>query len=94
MGLMDALSHFIESYVNVKSNVMTRALDEMGMKMFANFKDHVLEGKLTMQDYEDMLVASFFDGIAFQCGTGLPHGMGYPLSHHKGVPHGLACGIF
>lgn len=94
VGLMDALSHSIESYVNVKSNVMTRAMGEMGMKMFANFKDHVLEGKLTMQDYEDMLVASFFDGIAFQCGTGLPHGMGYPLSHHKDVPHGLACGIF
>lgn len=94
VGLMDALSHSIESYVNVKSNEMTRAMGRMGMKMFSNFKDHVLEGNLTMQDYEDMLVASYFDGIAFQCGTGLPHGMGYPLSHHKGVPHGLACAIF
>ena len=94
VGLMDALSHSIESHVNVKSNVMTRTMGEIGMKMFARFKDHVLADELTMQDYQDMLVASFFDGIAFQCGTGLPHGMGYPLSHHKNVPHGLACGIF
>jgi alcohol dehydrogenase len=41
-----------------------------------------------------MLIASYYDGMAFQCGTALPHGMGYPLSHHKGVHHGLACGIF
>lgn len=92
-GMMDALSHSIESYVNVKSNVMTRAMAEVGMKMFARFKDRVLTGELTMQDYEDMLIASFFDGIAFQCGTDLPHGMGYPLSHHKHISHGLACGI-
>lgn len=94
VGLMDALSHSIESYINVKSNIMTRTMGEVGMKMFASFKEHVLRDTLDMQDYENMLIASFFDGIAFQCGTGLPHGMGYPLSHHKGVPHGLACGIF
>lgn len=93
-GLMDALSHAVESYLNVKSNDMVRAMGELGMKMFARFKDDVLTGRLTEQDYTDMLVASYFDGIAFQCGTSLPHGMGYPLSHHKGVHHGLACGVF
>ncbi len=93
-GLMDALCHAVESYLNVKSNDMTRAVGEIGMKMFAKFKDNVLSGDLTEEDYLNMLIASYFDGIAFQCGTALPHGMGYPLSHHKGVHHGLACGIF
>jgi alcohol dehydrogenase len=93
-GLMDALCHAVESYVNVKSNDMTRAMGEIGMKMFAKFKDNVLTGKLTESDYQNMLIASYYDGMAFQCGTALPHGMGYPLSHHKGVYHGLACGIF
>lgn len=93
-GIMDALCHAIESYVNIKSNDMTRAMGEVGMKMFAKFKDNLLTGNLTESDYQNMLVASYFDGMAFQCGTSLPHGMGYALSHHKGVHHGLACGIF
>ena len=93
-GIMDALCHAIESYVNVKSNDMTRAMGEIGMKMFAKFKDNLLTGDLTEQDYQNMLIASYYDGMAFQCGTALPHGMGYPVSHHKGVHHGLACGLF
>lgn len=93
-GVMDALSHVVESYVNVKSNPMTRAVGEIGMRMFSQFKDRLLTDELTEQDYQDMLIASYFDGIAFQCGTALPHGMGYPLSHHKGVLHGLACAVF
>lgn len=94
-GVMDALCHSVESYVNVKSNVMNRAMGEVGMKMFAAFKDNLLSGNLTDEDYYNMLIASFFDGMSFyQSGTCLPHGMSYPLSHHKGVLHGLACAVF
>lgn len=93
-GVMDALCHAIESYVNVKSNDMTRAMGEIGMRIFSKFKDNLLADTLSEQDYQNMLIASYYDGMAFQCGTALPHGMGYPLSHHKGVHHGLACGIF
>ena len=93
-GVLDALCHTVESYLNVKSNLMTRAMGEVGMRLFAGFKDRLLSRELTQEDYQNMLIASYFDGIAFQCGTGLPHGMGYPLSHHKGVLHGLACGVF
>lgn len=28
-----------------------------------------------------------------QNGTSLPHGMGYPLTYFKGIPHGLANGV-
>ena len=93
-GVMDALCHTVESYLNVKSTPMSRAVGEIGMKMFAKFKDNLLSDDLCEEDYQNMLIASYFDGIAFQCGTALPHGMGYPLSHHKGVLHGLACGIY
>ncbi|MCC8025017.1 MAG: iron-containing alcohol dehydrogenase [Clostridium sp.] len=94
-GVMDALCHSVESYVNVRSNVMNRAMGEVGMKMFATFKDNMLNDALTDEDYGNMLIASYFDGMSFyQSGTCLPHGMSYPLSHHKGVLHGLACAVF
>lgn len=94
-GALDALCHSVESYVNVKSNIMNRAMGEVGMKMFASFKDHMLANTLTDEDFYNMLIASYFDGMSFyQSGTCLPHGMSYPLSHHKGVLHGLACAVF
>lgn len=68
----------------LKSSDMTRAMSEIGMKMFAKFKDRLLADELTLEDYQNMLIASYFDGIGFQCGTSLPHGMGYPLSPSQG----------
>ena len=39
-------------------------------------------------------MASVMGGIQIaQNGTSLPHGMGYPLTYFKGLPHGLANGI-
>lgn len=94
-GAMDALAHGIETYVNVKSNIMNRAIAEIGFKLFAQFKDNLLNKTMKDEDFERMLLAATFQGMAFmQAGTALPHGMSYPLSHHKGVNHGLGCAIF
>jgi len=94
-GAIDALAHGVETYVNVKSNFMNRSIAEIGFKLFSEFKDAMLADKLTDADFEKMILASCIAGMAFmQAGTCLPHGMGYPLSHFKNVPHGHACGIF
>jgi alcohol dehydrogenase class IV len=93
-GALDALSHGIETYVNVLSNFMNRSIAEIGFKLFAEFKDAMLENKYTFEQREKMLLASTVQGIAFmQAGTCLPHGMSYPLSHYKHVPHGIAVGM-
>ena len=93
-GAIDALAHGVESYLHTGSNPMNRAIGEIGFKMFASYKDNLLSGKLTDEDYDTMILTSFVMGISFcQCSTSLPHGMSYPLSHFKGVNHGLACGI-
>lgn len=93
-GVMDALAHGMETYVNTRSNFMNRSLAEIGFKLFAAFKDHMLHDCTTHEDYEKMLIAANVMGMAFaQAGTTLPHGMGYPLSHHKGLNHGLSCSI-
>ena len=93
-GAIDALAHGVETYVNTKSNVMTRSLAEIGFKLFAEFKDAMKSNTLTVEDFQKMSLAATIQGMAMQSGTTLPHGMGYPLSHHKNVPHGLACGVF
>lgn len=93
-GAMDALAHGVETYINVKSNPLNRAVAAVGMQMFAEYKDNMLNDCLTDEDYEKMLLTSNVMGQAFmQAGTCLPHGLGYPLSHHKGVNHGLSCSM-
>lgn len=93
-GAMDALAHGVETYINVKSNEVNRAIAACGMQMFASYKDNMLNDCLTYEDYEQMIVTANVMGQAFmQAGTCLPHGLGYPLSHHKGVNHGLSCSM-
>lgn len=93
-GVMDALSHGIETSLNVKSNYLNRAIASIGFGLFRQVKDHLLSGELTDDDYDIITLHSCIMGIAFyQAGTLIPHGMGYYLSHHKGLNHGLACSI-
>lgn len=72
-GVMDALAHGVETYINVKSNPMNRALAAVGMNMFAEFKDSILNNALTDEDYEKMLLTANIMGQAFmQAGTCIP----------------------
>ena len=93
-GALDALSHGVETYVNVTSNFMSRSFAEIGFKLFAEYKDAMLTNEYTFEQREKMALASTIQGVAFmQAGTCLPHGMSYPLSHYKHIPHGIACGM-
>ena len=74
---------------------MNRSISFAAFNLFANFKDALLEGNMTEEQFDDLSAHSFMQGVSFmQSCTTIPHGMGYPLSQHKNVPHGLACGIF
>ena len=93
-GAMDALAHGVENYVNTRSNFMTRSVADIGFKLFAEYKDNMINNCLTAEDFDKMLVAANIFGWAFgQTGTTIPHGMGYPLSHFKQLNHGLSCSI-
>lgn len=93
-GALDALAHGIEGYVNVASNPYNRLLSDYGFRLFASFKDRLLSGTMTYEDYEKMLVAASVQGMAvMQSSTTLPHGMGYPLTHFKDISHGFASSI-
>lgn len=93
-GAMDALAHGVETYLHNSSNIINRFIAEIGFGLFAKYKDHLLYGNLTDEDFQNMLIVSYMMGLAFmQSSTTIPHGMSYPLSHAKNVHHGLACGL-
>ena len=93
-GAMDALSHGIETYLNVGSNFLNRSIATVAFGLFKQFKDHLLSGELTDEDYDQIMLHSCMQGMAFyQAGTLLPHGLSYYLSHDKGLNHGLACSV-
>lgn len=93
-GVLDALSHAMESYVNINASWLSRKVAMMEFELFAEYKDRLLEDRLEDEDYEKMLLGASLAGSAMMHGgTTLPHGLGYPLSHYHKVNHGLSCSI-
>lgn len=88
---VDALSHLVEGYLNRNASLLSDAIAEAGLKIWGKCVDSLLTVSFDRDIREKLLLASTLGGILIaQTGTSLPHGMGYPLTYHKGVPHGLA----
>lgn len=74
---------------------MTTMIAEQAFRIFSTFKDNLLLNTMTAEDYEAQALHSTLQGInIINEVTGVPHGLGYPLSTYYHIPHGLACGIF
>lgn len=94
-GAIDALAHGVEGCLHKGANIMNKAISNAAFGLFAEFKDNLLNQSMTEDTFDKMSVHSLMQGVSFmQSCTLVPHGLGYPLSHYKGVSHGLACGIF
>lgn len=92
---VDALSHMLESYLNTQSNELNRIYSREGLHLWGQFKDRLLADALTEEDYGTMLRASMVAGMAItHTGTSLPHGMSYPVTYERHIPHGRAVGMF
>lgn len=91
----DALGHLIESYLNTNSNVWNRIYVREGLRVFAEFKERLLQDALLEDDYEKMLRTSSWAGMAIaHTGTSFPHGLSYALTYEQNIPHGRAVGLF
>lgn len=91
---VDALSHLVESYLCVKSNVLSDILVEGGLRLWGECIESLENKVFTYEVREKLMLASTIAGMAIaQTGTSLPHGMGYYLTYYKGVPHGYANGV-
>lgn len=92
---IDALGHFIESYINTNATSFSRMLCEYGMGVWASAKNVLIGADITAAECDTLLFASTLAGMAItHTGTSLPHGLSYYLTYEKGVPHGKAVGYF
>ena len=93
---VDALSHMVESILNVKSNILNRMCPEYGLKLWRQCKDALLsDSDVDESLYEKLMLTSTIAGMSIaQTSTAVPHGMSYDLTLHAGVPHGPAVGYF
>ena len=88
---IDALSHIVEGYLNVNSNIIIDTLCEKALNIWGKAIPSLLNGDISLEDRENLLLASNVAGtIIAHTATSLPHGMGYNLTYFKNVPHGLA----
>lgn len=91
---IDALTHVVESYICTFSQPLTEMVNLEAIKIIANY----LPMSVTLQNdfmaHVMMSYASMLGGIAINnAGTGIAHGLSFPLTANYGVPHGVATGI-
>lgn len=91
---IDALSHLIEGYLSIDSNIASDMFAREGLRIFSNCLENIKNNNYTYETRENLALASLFAGIVIaQSGTSLPHGMGYALTYNFEFPHGKANGI-
>jgi len=91
---IDALTHLVEGYLSSKSNIVSDALAEKGLKLFGECLNMIKEKDFTYTVREKLMLASTIAGMVIaQTATSLPHAMGYALTYFHKVPHGKANGI-
>lgn len=92
---VDALGHFIESYINTNATEFSRMLCEYGMGIWSSVKNVLIGAEITVEECDRLMLASTIAGMAItHTGTALPHGLSYYLTYEKHIPHGKAVGYF
>lgn len=93
---IDALGHFIESYINANATDYSRMCVTEGLSVWSRSRD-VISGvrEAGLSDYRNMLNASTMAGMAIShTGTSLPHGLSYFVTYENGTAHGKSIGRF
>ncbi len=85
----DALSHAIEAYLSKLNTPISDVFSLESIKIIIN---HMVEGyKGSFEDRTWLFYASYLAGLAINiAGTIMVHGLGYYLTTHHDVHHGLA----
>ena len=91
---IDVFSHFIDGYFSAKANYFTDKIAESAFMDFSKIIPLLKDRKFNDYFRETMMCLSVMGGIVIShTRTTLPHLLGYPLTYHKHIPHGFACGL-
>lgn len=91
---LDALAHAMESYWSVPSNKYTRVLARDSIRIIRKYLPLVLSDLNNMEYRQQMLMGSFFAGLAFSnTRTTACHSISYPLTMMFGINHGFAAAL-
>ncbi|MBI4531661.1 MAG: iron-containing alcohol dehydrogenase [Candidatus Latescibacteria bacterium] len=91
---MDALTHAIESYVNLTATPLTESLAIGAIELISQNLRQAVANDHNLEATGRMLVASTIAGMAFaQTRVGLVHAMAHPLGGFFNVHHGTANAI-
>lgn len=88
---MDALTHALEAYISGYATTRTKRLSEAAIRLIYKNIRQVFENPGDLKAREDMLVASFYAGMAFTATyVGYVHAFAHNYGGKFGIPHGLA----
>lgn len=91
---MDALTHAVESYVSVRSSVMTRMLAYEATRLIGSSIEAFVDDPSVEHHAASMLYGSCLAGIAIShTGTGCAHAVARALGGPYGVAHGVGCAV-
>lgn len=91
---IDAMSHLLEGYTNKKASPLTDYIALEGLRILGKYADVLKIGNFTEDICTELLWAASLGGIVIsQTGTTIVHSMGYGLTYHKDIPHGMANGF-
>ncbi len=91
---MDALTHAIEAFTSVNSNIYTDSIAQNAIRIIIDNIGKAYEEGSDLSARENMMIGSMMAGIAFaNAGVGAVHAFAYPLGGMFHIPHGLANSI-
>lgn len=91
---MDALSHAIESYVSLNATPISEMNGLQAIRLIGRSIEKACAEPENIAARADMLLGSYFGGVAISAGIGIAHIMAQPIGAMFNIPHGDACSIF
>lgn len=91
---VDALSHAIESYVSLDSNIYSEMYSMKAIELISRNLVPAVNNGNDIEARGNMLLGSYMAGCALSAGIGLAHMAAQPLGGLYRIPHGEACSIF
>lgn len=91
---IDAMSHMLEGLTNKKACPSSDYIALEGLRIIGKHANALCTGDFNVDICTELLWAASLGGIVIsQTGTTIVHSMGYSLTYHKDIPHGMANGL-